>query len=100
MAEKLELPEGVSKEEAEEFLSHQPIIFKALLTGDNSQIRIHKTHYMNKELLSIQKFWRQDEKSDWQYGKAITFKYESIEDLIEGLTSMKSWCEEHPEEES
>ena len=99
MAEKIELPEGVSKEEAYKFLSSQPVVFKTIETGPNSLIKIHKTLFKGKELLSIQKFWRGSEEDDWKYGKAITFKYEDIEDLIEGLTKMKSWCEEHPKEE-
>lgn len=100
MAEKVELPKGVSKEEAEEFLNQQPVVFKTLEIGHNSQIRIHRTIYKNKELLSIQKFWRESEADDWQYGKAIVFKYEDIDEIIEGLTTMKSWCEEHPKGES
>ena len=96
MAEKTELPEGVTKEEADKFLSSQPVIFKTIKTGPNSLIRIWKNLYKGKELLSIQKFWRESEEDEWQYGKAITFNYEAIEDIMEGLTKMKEWCEEHP----
>ena len=81
-----------------EIENSQPVVFKSIETGPNSLIRIHRTSYKGKECLSIQKFWRESEGDDWQYGKAITFKYGNIEDLIEGLTAMKTWCEEHPEE--
>ena len=102
MAEKMELPEGVSKEDAEKFLESQPIVFKTIETGPYSQIRIHKTSYKKRELLSIQKFWREPEPplDDWQYGKAIAFKYEDIDDLIKGLTKMRKWCEENPKEDT
>lgn len=99
MAEKMELPSGASKEDAEKFLKSQPIVFKTIETGPNSEIRIHKTFYKNKELLSIQKFWREDDTQEWQFGKAITFHFEDIDDLMEGLTKMKTHLEEHPGEE-
>lgn len=94
MVEKVDLPEGVSKEEAKEILSTHPSIFKEIPVGYNSMIRIWKTFYKGRPLLSIQKFWRAEDNQEWQFGKAITFPEEVIEDLIEGLTKMKEYLEE------
>ena len=72
-------------------------VFKDILTGYNSLTRIHLINYKSsKNLPALQKFWREDEDQEWKPGKAITFHYEAIEDVIQGLTDMKSWLEEHP----
>ena len=98
MAEKVELPEGVSEKDAEKFLktlkTHPPI-FKEVETGYNSLIRIHQLNFRGKQLPAFQKFWRENETQDWQYGKAITFPYEAIDDLIDGLQQMKAYIEEN-----
>jgi hypothetical protein len=67
----------------------KPIIFKEIEVGPNTILRVQKTYYKGKELLGIQKFWRQDPTEEWQYGKIITFPDEAIDDLIEGLKKMK-----------
>jgi len=100
MVEKMDLPEGVSEKEAEKFLSRlkkEPIIFQEIEVGYNSVIRIQKSYYEGRELYGLQKFWREDESQDWQYGKAITFSRTSIEEkidnVIEGFTKMKAFLE-------
>jgi len=100
MAEKVELPEGVSEEEAKKFLktlNTHPPIFAEVETGYNSLTRVHLLNYKNhKNLPAVQKFWREDEDQDWKPGKAITFQYESIDDIIEGLQAMQAYIEENP----
>jgi hypothetical protein len=101
MVEKVKLPKGVSKEEAEKFLSslkQEPIIFKEIEVGPNSIIRIQQSYYKNRKLLGLQKFWRQDPTQEWQFGKAITFPDESIDDVIEGFTAMKTYLDKELEE--
>lgn len=97
MVEKVELPEGVSEEDAKKFLktlpTHSPV-FKEVETGYNSIIRVHQLNYKGKQLPALQKFWRENETQDWQYGKAITFPYEAITDIIEGLQKMQAYIEE------
>ena len=99
MVEKVELPEGVSEEDAKKFLktlpTHPPV-FKEVETGYNALIRVHQLHYKGKQLPALQKFWRENETQDWQYGKAITFPYEAIEGLIDGLQQMQAYMEENP----
>lgn len=90
MVKKVDLPQGESKTETK---TDQPVIFKEIGVGYNSILRVHKSFYKGRPLLSIQKFWREDESGDWQFGKAITFPDEVIEDLIEGLTKMKEYVE-------
>jgi len=96
MVEKVELPKGASKKEAEKFLSslkEEPIIFKEIEIGSNSILRIQKTYFKGRELLGIQKFWRSDPTEDWQFGKAITFPEESIDDILEGFSTMKAYLD-------
>jgi len=93
MAEKVELPPGVSKEQAEKVLKEQPVVFTEIETGYNSKIQIRKNFYKGKELFGIQRFWREDETKDWQFGKAIDFPEESIDEVIEGFTKMKAYLE-------
>jgi len=98
MVEKVELPVGVSVEDAKKFLKTlppPPRVFKEVETGYNSLIRVHQLNYKGRQLPAIQKFWRENENQDWQYGKAITFPYEAIDDLIDGLQRMKTWMEEN-----
>ena len=74
-----------------------PPTFKDIETGYNSLTRIHLLNYKNsKNLPAVQKFWREDESEEWKPGKAITFPYETIDDLIDGLQAMKTWLEENP----
>jgi len=99
MAEKVELPEGVSEEDAKKFLKtlppHSPV-FKEVETAYNSLIRVHQLNYKGKQLPAIQKFWREDETQAWKYGKAITFPSEVIDNLIDGLQKMQAYIEENP----
>ena len=72
-----------------------PPIFAEIETGYNSLTRIHLLTYKNhKNLPAVQKFWREDESQEWKPGKAITFSYETIDDIIEGLQKMKTYIEE------
>ena len=71
-------------------------IFAEIETGYNSLTRIHILTYKGKTLPAIQKFWREDDDSEWKPGKAITSPYEAIESIIEGYQKMKAWLEENP----
>jgi len=87
--------EKMNKPEKKAVTDTKPVLFQEIEAGHNKLIRVHRTVYKDKELLSVQNFWRKDESEDWQFGKAITFDYEVIQDIIEGLKKMKAWCEEH-----
>lgn len=74
-----------------------PPIFAEVETGFNSSTRVHLLNYkQSKNLPAVQKFWREDEDQEWKPGKAITFNYETIDDIIDGLQKMKAWIEENP----
>ena len=104
----VELPPGMTAGKLQALLSKtrkapvqeaEPVVFAEIENGHNKQIRVHRTVYKGRELLSIQNFYIDESKGpDWQFGKAITFDYELIDDIIGGLTKMKSWCEENPSE--
>ena len=63
--------------------------FKEIECGYNQILRIHQHLYKGKELLSIQKFWRKEETDPWELGKGVTFPYEAIDGIIEGLQTMQ-----------
>ena len=71
-------------------------IFKVIKHNENKETRIIRDFYKGREMLSIRKFWRDPETGtpDWQPGKGVTFNYEDIEDIVEGLTLMKKFLEE------
>ena len=97
------IPEGMSSKDFqkayEAFLKTQgrkqtqkegePRTFKEIECGYNQILRIHQHFFKGKELLSIQKFWRKEETGSWEFGKGVTFPYEAIDDLIEGLQTMQ-----------
>lgn len=95
------LPEGTTKEQLLEALekktpsNSKPVIFKEFESGNNL-IRIYRDVFKGREILAIRKFWK-DDNENWQPGKGATFLYEDIEEIIEGLQEMKTWCEEHQE---
>ena len=90
------LPEGVTKEQFLKALekktppNSKPVIFKEFESGNNL-IRIYKDVFKGREILAIRKFWKPEDKN-WQPGKGVTFLYEDIEEIIEGLQEMKTWC--------
>lgn len=72
-----------------------PPIFAEVETGYNSLTRVHLLSYKShKNLPAVQKFWREDEDQDWKPGKAITFPYEVIQSIMDGLQKMKTYIEE------
>ena len=72
-----------------------PIIFKEIKKSDRKMLRVWRTFYKGKELLSLQNFWRTGPEEAWDFGKAITFNYEDIDELIEGLQAMQKWYEDN-----
>lgn len=90
----IELPAGVSKEQAEKLLKAQPVTFMEIDTGYLKMVRIQKNVYKGKDLYGIQNFFKEDETQDeWQYGKAVNFPPENIDEVIEGFQKMKAYIE-------
>jgi hypothetical protein len=106
MPTRIPLPEGMSVEEAQRILNKkpskaaadnsEPIVFQEIEAGPNQIIRVHKSSYRGREVLSIQKFWREDENQEWQFGKGCTFNDEAIDDIIIGLQKMKQYLQDNP----
>lgn len=72
------------------------VVFRTLPKGDKNKIELRRSVYKEREILGLQQFYKEDiADSDWKYGKAITFSFEDIDDIIKGLEDMKDWCEEH-----
>jgi hypothetical protein len=105
----VELPSGMTVKDLERVLaaaskaargatlSDDSPIFTEIEKTEKEIIRVYRSTYKGREVLSIRAFWRNDQFPDWQFGKGVNFDYEMIDSLIEGLTKMKDWCEEHPD---
>jgi hypothetical protein len=87
--------EAFAKNPKKEYKDGETKIYKEIEVNQELR-RIQKTYYKGKKSLRIQTMWRTDENQDWQFGKATTFEYENIDELIEGLQLMKADLEEHP----
>lgn len=72
------------------------VLFKEI-EGTAKKIRIHKTIYKGREMLSIQCFYIDRDTGEWAPSRAVVIDYEQIDDIISGLEKMKIWCEEHPQ---
>ncbi len=105
----VQLPDGMTQEQFRKALLQmakkvdkdspsEPILFKEIQTKDDEVIRVYRDVYKGREYLSIRKFWRKDTSEEYQPGKGITFPYDAIDDLIDGLGIMKDWCGQHPTE--
>lgn len=73
----------------------EPVIFKEIVKTPKKMIRVWRNFYRDRELLSFQTFWKGKESDDWQFGKAVVFDYEDINDIIDGLQDMEKWCEDN-----
>jgi len=107
----IDLPEDMSPEEVTKalatLLSKKPKkekiddsskIFKKIEAGPEDEIRVSRDFYKGKEFLSIRK-WYTDEEGTLKPGKGVTFQYEHIEEIMEGLTLMRDYLEEKTEGE-
>ena len=67
-------------------------VFKTIEAGEN-EIRVYRDSYKGREYLSVRKFYK-DGQGQWQPGKGVTFQYENIDEIIEGLQEMQAFLEE------
>ncbi len=75
--------------------SEEEVVF-AEIEENNDLIRVYRGAYKGKEQLSVRKFYWDDEQ--WKFGKGVTFKYDSLDEIMAGLQAMKDWCDEHSRE--
>ena len=88
----------LSKKPKQEKTENSSKVFKKIEAGPVDEIRISRDFYKGKEFLSIRK-WYTDEEGNLKPGKGVTFQYEHIEEIMEGLTLMKDYLEEKTEGE-
>lgn len=87
------LEEQEKKKSKPSIKDEDPVIFKEVQTSDRNKLVISRNTYKGRESLRIQNFYLEDD--DWRFGKAISFHYENIEEIIEGLQEMQTWCEDN-----
>ena len=96
------LPPGMTPEQftkmMEKMTKTQPegddVVFKAIPETELQELRVVRSVYKGRELLALRRYWRKDSSEELQPGKGATFTYEEIDEIIEGLQKMKTWCEE------
>ena len=105
----IELPEGITVEAFQKALkSHlksprkpkkedSSKVFKYIEAGPDQEIRISRDIYKGKEFLSIRKWYSENGTEGLKPGKGVTFTYESIDELMDGLMLMKDYLDEHPQ---
>jgi len=71
------------------------VLFGEWEIGVNQKRRVYRDTFKGKEYLNI-RTWYQGEDGFWAPGKGVTFFFEEIDRIIEGLRKMQEWCEEHP----
>ena len=106
----IDLPEGMSaddfqkalasltKKESKKEKKDQPsILFKVMECGPDQEIRVSRDFFKGRELLTIRKWYSENGTDELKPGKGVTFNYENIDDIVEGLFLMKEHLDEHPE---
>lgn len=76
-------------------MSEDQVVFKEMEYSHDQIIRVFTDMFKGREVLHIRRFWL-DEEDEYRPSKGVTFRRENIDDILEGLQAMKTWCEEHP----
>jgi hypothetical protein len=88
--------EGKTKAPAEAPANTDTVVFWTLPRSAKNKVELRRSVYKEKEILGLQQFYKEDSTdTEWKYGKAVTFGFEDIDDLIDGLQKMKDWCVEN-----
>lgn len=105
------LPPGMTVETLQKLLGRvaakakelePPVIFKTITYTTDQELRVYRDTFLNRkdevvESLTIRRWYVDKKDQQRKPGKGVTFHYEDIDEIIEGLTAMKEWLEEHPE---
>ena len=87
---------SLAKKESKKRVENSSTLFKAMECGPDQEIRISRDFYKGKESLSIRKWYSDNGTGELKPGKGVTFDYENIDDIVEGLFLMKEYLEDHP----
>ena len=101
MAE-IELPPGTTQADLEKALKtlNEPedgsIIFKTIEYGPEGAIKVSRDTFKGKSFNAIRKFYTERTSGELKPGKGVTFQFEDIDEIIEGLQALKEWQVENP----
>lgn len=107
----VDLPEGMTPEDFTKLLTNfakkekraqkedKSIIFKKIEKGLDKEIRVSRDTYKGRTYNSIREWYTDSNDGQLKPGRGVTFSYEEVDELIDGLTQLKTYLEEHPEEE-
>jgi DNA-binding PadR family transcriptional regulator len=89
--------DAMTKQAKKKVPEEAPVVFKEWESGGNLK-RVYRGTYKGKEQLSVRAFYQDPDNPEWKFGKGVTFGFEDIDFIIEGLQAMKAWCEENSSE--
>jgi len=104
------LPGGMSQEDFTKLLTNfakkekkasvkdGSIVFKTIERGPEKEIRVSRDTYKGRTYNSIREWYTDKESGELRPGRGVTFTYEDIDDLTDGLTQLQNYLEEHPQE--
>ena len=109
----IDLPEGMTPGDFQKALAsltkkeskkrerkeNSSMLFKVTEYGPDQEIRVSRDFFKGKELLTIRKWYSENGTEGLKPGKGVTFNYENIDDIVEGLFLMKEYLEGHSEKE-
>ena len=104
---KISIPENITLEQVAKIVQKmskqtpekgEDMVFKKWEAGLNKELRVEKSYFKGRKLLGIRKYWREDETQEFKPGKGVTFTFEDIEEIIEGLQAMLNHFEDPPED--
>ena len=87
-----------SKPEKAPKKDNDSVVFKDIEDGPEKRIRVSRDTYKGRTYNSIRGWYTDQNDGILKPGKGATFKYEQIDEMIEGLQLLKSYMEDHPQE--
>ena len=74
--------------------SNKEFIAGTIVQSNLKEIRVGRSYFKGRELLSARKWWRKNEEEEWLPGSGLTFSFEDIDELIEFLGVLKEKLED------
>ena len=99
----VEVPEGTTQADIDRALKalskpkEDSIVFKQVESGTDGEIRVSYDTYKGRSFCAIRKYYTDKNSGELRPGKGVTFSYEDIEEIQEGLTLMQEYLGEHLE---
>ena len=87
-----------SKKEKKSLQKDESIVFKTIERGPGKEIRVSRDTYKGRTYNSIKEWYTDGDSGELRPGRGVTFTYEDIDEMIEGLTELGTYLEDHLED--